>query len=451
MKKILLTFVSVLLLTQCALAKDDLKLLDKSIRKFDIPKDSVSISVKNIETGEIVKEINAKVPTSPASTQKMLTYFPSLKVLGENYNFSTKLYRTKNGDFYIKLGGDPYLTTKDLKALVSNIKLGKWGEIKNLYIDDTILDNKCWGEGWQWDDDLNTLMPKFGAYNLDKNLYTVIINPTTIDSPADIFTAVFYPTTFINQTKTATSTNISLSRDNYISPDSITVNGTVATKTKIQVPVNYLRRYFLLRLDDSFRSAKLEYYGKYPRAKVPNGAVLIAEIKHPISMATEDVLKNSNNLVAETVFKLAGGKYTKSTGTEASAMAMFNNYCSTNKIDCSKIRITDASGVSKNNLVTSDFMTDYIIATSKIYGLDKVKTLLATAGEGTLKGRMFYLNKKLWAKTGTLSNISGIAGIISAKSGNNFAFSIYINDGKSTDNTKKLLEDVLIKEIYNNL
>ena len=193
-----------------------------------------------MSTGKTVAELNSEIPTSPASTQKLLTYLPALTVLGENYNFSTSIYKTKTGDYYLVLGADPYLTTADLYKLISQLKLPQKSEVKNLYIDDTVLDNQNWGEGWQWDDDLNILMPKFGSYNLDKNLYTIVVSPTKVGSPADIFANVFYPTTFINQTKTTLNlTKVDFSRENYISPDSLTVSGPVAKTVKVQIPVNY--------------------------------------------------------------------------------------------------------------------------------------------------------------------------------------------------------------------
>ncbi len=446
MKKVLISLFVFVLMIQGALASN----FNKSIKRFDIPKNSISISFKELNTGKLKSELNSKMPVSPASTQKLLTYFPSLNILGEDYNFSTKLYVTQNKDYYIVLGADPYLTTDELNLLVSKIKIKKWGELKNLYIDDTVLDNKTWGEGWQWDDDLNPYMPKFGAYNLDKNLYTLIVRPTKLSAPAEIFSDIFYPATYINQTETSLDkTDLQFLREYYITPDSITVIGNVSHEVKTLIPVSYLRKYFILRLDEAFRNAKISYYGKYPKAKLPANATLVYEIKHPIAQATKDVLKNSNNMIAETVFKLAGGKYTNNTGTESSAMAMFNNYCQKNKIDYTKIHITDGSGVSKNNLINADFMTDYIISINKIYGTEKLQKMLPTAGEGTLEHRMFYLKDKLWAKTGTLSNISGITGILQTKNGHYYAFAIYETDGNSKETDKKMLEEFIIREAYN--
>ena len=453
MKKILLLILSLFLFSQTSFAISDVEEFRMVINKTKVSKGAVSISLRDIKTGKVVNEYHSDVQVSPASTQKILSYFSSLNTLGEDYNFSTKLYKTKSGDYYIVLGADPYLSGKDLKELISNIHIGKDETLKHLYIDDTILDNNTWGEGWQWDDSLNILMPKFGAYNIDKNLYTVIIKPTVLQTPANIFTNVFYPTPFINKTLTVQSgNNIDITKDpeNDISPDALTVSGEVSQTTKVQIPVQYLRRYFILRLEDALNSNKISYTGKYEKVKVPANAELIGEIKHPISEASVDILKNSNHMVAETVFKLAGAKYSKNTGSQATAMAMFNKYCYNNKINCSNIRLTDGSGVSKNNLVTADFMTQFLVKIAQNNEYNKIKRQFPTPGEGTLKNRMLLMKNILFAKTGTLSNISGITGYIDTKKGNSYAFAIFVTDGKSSENQKKILEELLIRYVYNN-
>ena len=61
------------------------------------------------------------------------------------------------------------------------------------------------------------------------------------------------------------------------------------------------------------------------------------------------------------------------------------------------------------------------------------------------------LKDKIHAKTGTLSNISGITGYIDTENGNTYAFAIYVNDGKSSESDKKFLEDIILREIYKKL
>lgn len=430
-----------------------------AIKKADISNSAlIAVSFKEISTGKPAFQLNANTPMTPASIQKIATLLPSLDTLGNNYEFKTQLYKnkdnckdsTKDSNLYIKLGADPYFTSSDLKSMIRTLPDNKIYSIKAFYIDDSILDNTEWGEGWQWDDDLNPLTPKFGSYNIDRNLLTVTFSPTTPGAPADVQTNVFYPTAFINNVVTGASDSVRLERKNYISPDVINADGTVSKDMNIQIPVNYPRRYFILRLEDNLRKQKVSYYGDFNRLRLPQNTCLLAETTHPIVPAVEDILKRSNNMVAETVFKIAGGKYAKETGSSAAAIEMFNDYYKKLGVSTDNIKIVDGSGVSKNNLVTANFMTDILLKTAQNKNSD-FKSHMASPGEGTLTDRMLYFQNNLKAKTGTLTNISTIAGYLTTKSGKTYAFCIMTNDSKSKSADKKAFEEYVLRKAYDEL
>jgi D-alanyl-D-alanine carboxypeptidase/D-alanyl-D-alanine-endopeptidase (penicillin-binding protein 4) len=417
--------------------------IDKTISNSGINNGGISISVKDINSGKTVYGLNENKPTTPASTLKLITFNASRDTLGEDYQFSTKLYKSTNNDLYLKLGADPFLTSADLKKLFETAVSKNIVEPKNLYLDDYIFDSNEWGEGWQWDDDLSPLMPKFSSYNIDKNLLNIVIASTTNGAPANIYTTKFYPTTFLNLVTTGTSNDVTISRNNNISPDIITIEGTVKNQITKQIPINNMKRYFVFRCEDALRSAKINYYANITQKKTPAANVyLVDEINHSFTDTTNEILKNSNNLMAETVFKLAGAKYANNTGSSLNSQHMLNSYFDKINIDYSNIKVVDGSGVSKNNLVTADFMTEFLIKT-----IDN-KELLATAGEGTLKNRMLYFKDNIRAKTGTLSDVSAIAGYITSMSGKTYAFDIMINDPKSKTAEKKSLEEYILRDIY---
>ena len=420
--------------------------IDKTIAQSSVNKSAISISVKDVSTGKAIYKLNEHQPKNPASTLKVITYSSALDTLGSDYEFKTELYKSTNNDLYLKLGADPFLARRHLKKIFKTAK--NIYEPKNIYIDDYILDDVTWGEGWQWDDDLNPLMPKFGSYNIDDNMLEIVISPTQKGGPADIRVSEFYPVTFMNLVTTSDNTDIQISRNNSISPDVINVSGTIAKKTSRFIPVNNIRRYFVLRCDDAVKANKLGYYGKYTQKKLPEKNVyLVDTFAHSIKETSGAILKNSNNLVAETLFKVAGGKFVNNTGSLANSQKMLNNYFEKLELNAQNIKIVDGSGVSKNNLMTSDFMTEFLI---KRYSDKDFVESLATAGEGTLSNRMLYFKNNLRAKTGTLSDISAIAGYITTRRGNTYAFDIMINDAKSKSQEKKSLEEYILRDIYTN-
>lgn len=171
-------------------------------------------------------------------------------------------------------------------------------------------------------------MPRFGAYNLDGNLLGLLVAPTVNGAPAEINTKVFYPVTFMNLVVTGSENNIKFERNNAIAPDMISVKGTVSKSQGFALPVNNLKRYFRLRLEDALRDVNIEYYGNITEKKLPsNNVYLISSVKHPLLIAQKDILIRSSNLAAETVFKTAGGKYVNGTGSVDAALKMFDAYC----------------------------------------------------------------------------------------------------------------------------
>lgn len=448
--KLTAAILGVLLTCNCAFASLNGK-IEKVISSSGINSSGVTVSVKDVKTGLPVAQIRQKQPMMPASTQKMLTYPAAAEILGKDYLFTTQIYKTPDKDIYLKLSADPYFSTLDLKTLIKSLSANSLVTCREFYIDDTIIDSEEWGEGWQWDNDLNPLMPRYSVYNIDKNLLTLIIRPTIKGSQADVRLTEFYPVTFMNLVTTGDSDNVKLSRKNNISPDILTLEGTVKKQVTRTFPVNNPKRYFMMRLDEAVKAQKFDYYGSYPsKSSVNVNKTLLTEVSHSLERAGADILKNSNNYVAETVYKLAGGKYKNSTGTVDAANEMFLDYCKRNGLDTSDIRIVDGSGVSKNNIMTSDFVTSFLLNEAKKENFDAYYQTMAKPSEGTLKNRMLYFNGNLRAKTGSLSDVSAIAGYLTTQKGNMVAFDIMINDHKLKSNKKKIIEEEILKTIYVN-
>lgn len=441
MKKLLISMFAMLMFIANASAKEVKTDFSSVLKDSGVDTESIAISIRSAGSGKPVYTLNDRILITPASVQKVLTAPVIAETLGEEYEFSTEIYSRGNDEYLLKLAADPYLTTKDLKQLVSKIGL----EAQKLYIDDGILDSKTWGEGWQWDDDMNVLMPKFGAYNLDKNLIKLTIMPPQNGQAATIINPSKYPLVFFNNITKGDKTSLDIHRDSAISDNTIVLAGTVARPTTVYIPVTNIKRNFELQTKLALENRKIYLKPAFTSDKKKASDKLEDKVTHDIDSAINDMLKNSNNMVAETVFKLAGAKYCGlETGTDSSGIKMFNDYCVKHKIDNSRIRITDGSGVSKNNLVSTNFVTDFLLVNKD----NKIMEKLPTPGEGTLTHRMLPLKDKLRAKTGTHCDVSSIAGYLTSKSGKKYVFCIINNDMKLSTSDKKALEDYILREAY---
>lgn len=448
MKKI----ISLLLAMAFTVSAASAESLHKTLSSLGVNKSAVAIYIKDVNSGNVVFSMNEKAPMLPASTLKIITSSAAVDTLGADYKYKTQLYKSTNNDLYLKLSGDPLLESSDLDKLIESAN-SKSIVPKTFYVDDSVFDKTEWGEGWQWDDSLNPLMPKFSSYNINKNLLKVEVTPTSQGASPKLTVKPFYPLTFMNlvTTDTTVPTSVSIDSDSTIAPNMLNLSGTVSKLTNVIVPVPNTRMNFILRLENSINSKKMEYFGAIKNAKLPDKNVyLVDEIEHPIEDMIPLILKNSNNFVAETLFKSAGAVWANSQGSIRNSLGMLSAYFDKNGLNSDDIKIVDGSGVSKNNIMTAEFMGEFLEYKSKTEDFDTFKELLPTAGEGTLKNRMLYFKDNLRAKTGTLADTSAIAGYITSRKGRLYAFDIMINDAKTSPADKKNIEEQILRNLYAN-
>lgn len=434
--------------------------LNKTLNNLGVNKSAVSISIREVKSGNALYELNSRVPRVPASTLKVLTSAAALDTLGSDYNFKTQFYKSTNNDVYLKLSGDPLLTTKDLEKLMLTAK-DKNIEPKTFYIDDSIFDRVEWGEGWQWDDVLNPLMPKYSAYNINGNLMTIIVKPTQNGAVADVTTKPFYPYSFVNTVVTDFKSQNDVKFERFVSESPVfsleaqrnmlMLSGNVSKIYSKNIPVLNPSINFVLRLKDSIQSSKFQYFGNFVKAKLPDSEVyLIDEVQRDLPSIINKILKTSDNLAAESLFKHAGAVKAGKAGSFENSLAMVDGYLKSLEIPADDIKIVDGSGVSKNNLMTADFMTKFLVYKASEDDFETFKSYLPTPSEGTLKNRMLYFKDNLRAKTGTLSDSSAIAGYITSRRGKVYAFDIMIMDAKTTPADKKNIEEQILRNVYFN-
>ncbi len=427
--------------------------IDSLINAKKISKNSiVSISVKQAETGDSALERNADLLLHPASTLKAFTTPIILKYFGKNSNISTDIYQY-NGKIYLKLTGDPLLTHKKLYKLFKEAKQNGLNTINGtLNIDDTAIDDLPWGVGWMWDDENNPYMPKYNAYNLDRNLITIKVFPTTVGKKPKTAISPYYPAEIINEAMTSNNNSLKIERLPWIDPNKIFIKGTISAAQEKTIPIGNPEKRFLYHLSQAIKANNIEFSGNMQKSKVPKEAALIAQIKTNIADHISNINKKSDNLAAETLFKLTAGKHNNSTGTTKEGIDLFNEFYAQIDADPCELSIVDANGVSHNNLITTNWMSD---ALSKLYKQPDFNTYLNSLAipkeNGSLKNRLRELKGKLWAKTGTNAGISGITGYLKSDSDRLYTFAILIQNYKGNSSSAKKLEDEILKKLRKHL
>lgn len=92
------------------------------------------------------------------------------------------------------------------------------------------------------------------------------------------------------------------------------------------------------------------------------------------------------------------------------------------------VKWVDGSGLSRYNLFTPQSFIYILDKLNTEFGMQRMKSILPTGGEGTLKYYYSDIPGYIFAKTGTLSNNSSLCGYLYTKKGKLFLFSILSNN-----------------------
>ncbi len=90
-----------------------------------VPHDSLSVFVQDLDSGEVILSWNDQVARNPGSTIKLLTTMVALDILGPAYTWNTDVFvmgdvenGRLDGDLLLKGYGDPFLVTERVWQLL---------------------------------------------------------------------------------------------------------------------------------------------------------------------------------------------------------------------------------------------------------------------------------------------------------------------------------------------
>lgn len=184
------------------------------------------------------------------------------------------------------------------------------------------------------------------------------------------------------------------------------------------------------------------------RGTAPANATEIARVESaPVATLVERMLTDSDNDLAEALAHLAGAaagfKASFSGGAKAATKAL-----SGLGIDSAGLRLADGSGVSTANRIAASTLAGVLaqVARGTTPDLAPIASGLPVAGfTGTLADRFTGPNEAaagyVRAKTGTLTGVTSLAGMVPDASGRVLVFALLANDIPSIDRARALGDD----------
>lgn len=436
--------------------------IDALIKK-ELPLATIGILVKDAQTGQVIYKKNANTLLSPASNTKLFTAASALYQLKPDYRFSTTLSQ-KDNNFYITFTGSPALTIAEFKNLLLKIKKDNRKTINgNIIIDSSHFKAPSYPGGVSYDDlgwyyaapdtalILNENAESYEVISAKTLGHTITVTPKTEEKNLTIINEVISVTK--EEEKNHCSFNIEIKPQNTLRLYGCMAQTKAPKVIQLAVPDPiYMTKEIIKK---TLKQNNLSLKGQIIEGKTPSDAQVIAQHQSPdLAQLITHMLKESDNLYANSLTKELAFSVTKEGSTKQGAFAMKQILDEHTNLDMSQVELTDGMG-TRYNMATPK---QIVLLLANLYN-DKalrpimMKALPQAGVSGTLIGRMkkTKLEKLVFAKTGTMHDITSLSGYIVNPKARTLIFSIVINGVNKPINVARALEEQILLTIVEDI
>lgn len=463
----ILLFISLLWLN-AAFADSDIDAINKILNRSELSKGNYSLYITNISKRAKVFSYNEQKSFNPASVMKLVTTYAGLQFLGPQYQWKTEvLYKghIKNrhlyGDLIMRGYGDPTLTYADLSEIIERVQQQGIQYIHG----NIILDESFFGELQNQDliDD-----KKYRAYNVNPKSF--VVNENTINFNFSISNEKINIQTFPEIQTLKVINHLKLSEhgcNEWKDALGYEVN-TKSNVTEIIFNGTFDKACDSKDIDLSILSANRLSKELFEKLWKMHGGVIEGDFKNtyqkdvntyklyehqsrPLGLVVRDINKYSQNLIARNLLLTILAENNGVPITENEAGRFVKEFLIKQKFKLDSLEMDNGAGLSRNAKINAEDLTFLLEkAYSGLYMPEFVSSLPNIGIDGTLKnrGKKLSVAKHAYLKTGSIQNVSAIAGYIFDKNNDIKVFVFMANDPKANESSK--IQDDLIEWAYLN-
>ncbi len=471
MRKAFIFLVALLAVAQSAAGapESDLPLPIRSVLNLrQVPDDTLSIHVIDLDSGETLLGWNDDVSRNPASTMKLVTTLVALDVLGPSYRWQTDVYALGDivdgrldGDLLLKGHGDPYLVTERVWKMLRIINQAGIREVSgDLLLDDSYFDV---GPHNPADFDRQPLR----AYNVAPN--ALLMNFKVVrywfepDIEANKVRVMLDPKLENLRVENRLSLTNSSCRG-YQRGISITPNENNDTMILDGRFPNRCHRY---SMDRTVLDHNAFAYGLVASLWKESGGVLgggwrnavAPEEAEPLvsfsSLSLTEVIarvnKHSNNVMARQLLYTLSAVVGGAPGTEQGGRAVILDWLAEKTPEIASLQLDNGAGLSREARINAkDFASILRYAWRQPYMPEFSSSLALSGHDGTLRKRFDdrELIGQAHLKTGSLDHVSAIAGYMQSRSGRRFAVVVLQNHEDIHRGPGEEVQTALLRWLY---
>jgi len=330
------------------------------------------VLVVDANGNELVAQ-NADEPFVPASVAKIVTAWLAMEVLGGDYRFETQFYLDDRRVLYVRGGGDPFLISEELALLAKQLVAATGKKpIAGIVLDASYYPSTIRIPG---------IEDTGEAYNALNSALAVNFN--TIH-------AVRKGNTVRSAEKQTPITPLAVAEFRERGPAG---RGRISLTQDPKVSLQYAGELIAAFIDKAGGSVKGDIsVGSVPAGLTP---IYVHRQSRPLSAVLADLLKASNNYIANQVFLEIGAKRLGGPVSLEKSLKVASEMLAANGL-ATDIRLEEGSGISRDNRFTARGLV-------KVLALFEPHAALLRGPDGSL------------TKSGTLEGVRTLAGYADTK------------------------------------
>jgi D-alanyl-D-alanine carboxypeptidase/D-alanyl-D-alanine-endopeptidase (penicillin-binding protein 4) len=444
--------------------------IEQVLRRYGIPDEHVSVYVRELARVRPALAVHEQVPRNPASVIKLVTTLVALETLGPAYTWRTEAYvrgvlrnGRLDGDLILKGYGDPYLTPPAFWNLLRGLRDRGLEEIRG----DLVLDNS------QFEvppEDRAAFDGKpHRVYNAIPAALSLNFQATSLHLFADAAAGEVrvFPDPPLANLRIENRLRLVKApcRWRHLHPAvtisegdagaTVQLHGSYATKCP-EAAINRLVMDPVAHVGGAFRSLWQEMGGELAGVtrvgRVPPDAVLLHTLEsRPLGEVIRGMNKYSNNLMSRLLLLTLAAEVEGAPGTVEKGKGVIAAWLHEQGLALPELVLENGSGLSRESRISAAGIGRLLAAAYDSPYMPEFMASLAVPGlDGTMRQRFDggRLEGRAHVKTGSLDDVSALAGYVLDRKGRRWVTVILINHPGIMSWQGKQVQDVLLRWVF---
>ncbi len=395
----------------------------------------VGVSIINTQDGSELYSQNADASFNPASNAKILTTGAALATLGSDFRYRTVLLAPKpagasvapdgvlRGDVFLQGSGDPTLRPEGLIELVRQLRNAGVERIEG----QVRLDSQMRDMG-ALTTEARPASHGSGALLLNRDRITVHVSPTSVGQRASAWVqprSPYFVVQSLAKTVKGKRSRLSIDVAKRDGQFVVTLRGRIGSRSgtaKVRRRLGGSTGWAEVTLAQALADFGITVTGGVHVGEPPAGplAVVAEHQSEPLSKICHTVNKDSDNYIADIVFKTLGAARFGLPGTLEKGARAVSEWVAEQGLSPERVHLINGSGLTHSNRLRPG---DLGLLLNRLYhqmdvGPEFLQSLAVGGIDGTIHHRFHGSSVgQVRAKTGTLFGVSVLSGYVGDRPG----------------------------------